>query len=126
MIRTMKARLVKTQFYCDSKIEKLSKDATWLFMYLLTNQYIGLTGAYEISDTRILFEAKLTRNELESAKSELSKAGLVAFLDGWVIVFHTEKHNRYRDGSTTKSAYNNEFYSLPKKVKESFPQFNRV
>lgn len=112
----MKTRIIQTSFHSDPRVEALSKDAAWLFMYLLTCPYIGLTGVFELTDKKLCYETKLTPKELEKAKEELK--GIVAFKDSWIIIRNSEKHNRFKKSQTTKKAYEREFGSLPDEVKE--------
>jgi hypothetical protein len=114
----MNARIVKTAFYSDPTVENLSKDSKWLFMYFLTCPYIGLTGAFQVTESRIAYETGMTRQELTAAKEELLKFNRIACYESWIVVFNTEKHNRYSEGKKTGVAYQNEFENLPPKVKE--------
>lgn len=41
-------RIVSTSFWTDSKIEKMTSDEKYLFLYLLTNPYTTQLGIYEI------------------------------------------------------------------------------
>lgn len=112
----MEARLIKTSFYSDPKVERLTKNARWLFMYCLTNQYVGLTGAFELSDERLMWETKLSNLELLKAKQELKEQKLVYFDNSWIVVMNTEKHNNYKAGKMTGVAYEKEFSKLPENI----------
>lgn len=112
----MKARIIQTAFHSDEKMENLSKDAKWLFMYLLTSPYIGLTGAFQVSDKRIQYETGLTSKDLVEAKKELRE--IVYFSKGWVVVLHAEKHNGFSKSIKTKVAYEKEFHSLPEEIRD--------
>lgn len=122
----MKARIIKTAFYSDAKVEPLSKDAKWLFMYCLTNSYIGMTGAFELTESRIRFETGLTPNELLNAKDELQSANLVVFKNDWVVVLNTDKHNSYNSSPKTKKPYECEFSNLPKEIQNILEEEDRV
>jgi hypothetical protein len=112
----MNARLIKTSFHTDGKVEALSKDAKWLFMYVLTCPYIGLTGAFQLSDKRLCYETSITQKELAIAKDELH--GTIEFVKGWVIVRNSGKHNSYSNSPLTQKGYDKEFELLPEFVKD--------
>lgn len=112
----MKHRMINTSFHLDDKIEILPMHAKWLFMYFLTCSYIGMTGAFSVSDRRIMFETSLTEDELIKAKDELQKAGFVDFRGSFIIVKNANKHNSYRVSAKTSKAYEAELKGLPKEI----------
>ncbi len=112
----MKSRMVKTAFYSDEKVEQLSKDGKWLFMYIITCPYIGLTGAFQVTDKRIMYDTGLTPKELEVAKQEITDLKMASFINSWVVIFNTDKHNKYSQSKTTKAAYDSEFSELPEGI----------
>lgn len=112
----MKTRIVQTSFHSDPRVELLGKDAKWLFMYCLTCQYIGLTGAFQLSDKKLMFETGLTPKELKKAKVELQN--IVVFTNDWIVVLNSEKHNRFSKSKKTKVAYDRELEALPEEIQD--------
>ena len=110
----MRTRIVHTKIWNDDWFYALSSDAQRLFLYCLTNQYIGLTGVYELSDRIICFDLKLSTENLEQLKNELTKK--VIFIDGWVIVLKANSYNSYT-GEKNQKAITRELLSLPQHIR---------
>jgi len=120
----MKTRIVHTSLYSDEKVESLSKDATWLFVFLITCPYIGLTGVFQLTDKRLGYEAKLTPKELENAKNELKD--MVVFHKSWIRVKNTEKYHNFQLSQTTKKAYDRELEAIPEVIRKSLYSIDTV
>jgi hypothetical protein len=116
----MKTRIIQTRFYEDTKVSGLSYEAQNLFMYFLTCPYINISGIFELSDRKIIFEHKCTEKQLEKAKDELERNKLVIFKDGWIFVVNAEKNNKYRNSPLNEQAYQRELERIPVNVKEYF------
>ena len=114
----MESRIVKTNFWRDTKIQLLSKEATYLFMYFLTCPYINLCGLFELPDAYVELETKLKGEELQKVKKELQTAKRVFFFEGWIYIPNAKTHNRYHVGPKTKVAYDRQVQNIPKKIKE--------
>lgn len=89
-------------------------------MYFLTCPYINISGIFELSDRKIIFEHKCTEKQLEKAKDELERNKLVLFKDGWVFVINAEKNNKYRNSPLNEQAYEKEMERIPVNIKEYF------
>ena len=89
-------------------------------MYLLTCEYINISGIFEVTDKTICFEHKCTNNQLQKAKKELEAAKLVMFRNGWIKVFNAEKNNRYRNSPKNEIAYNKELSRVPRDIISEF------
>lgn len=114
----MKNRTVSTSFYNSDRILSISSDARWLFMYFITCQHIGLTGAFKLSRTKILFETGLTPKELESSCMELEEKKLAFLRDGWIVIPDTQEKTNYNKSPITQKAYEKELSSLPEEIKK--------
>lgn len=114
----MKTRIIKTKFWQDSAILQLSPDARYLFVYLISCPYIGLTGYFELPDNYILLETGLTSTVLRKAKEELVACRRVFFCDGWVYISNAEKHNRYFASIKIQKAYREELANIPTPITE--------
>ncbi len=116
----MESRIVKTNFWRDTKVQLLSKEATYLFVYFLTCPYINLCGLFELPDAYIELETKLKGKELQKIKKELQDNKRVYFYEGWIYVPNARIHNRYDVGPKTRIAYVRQVKNLPKKIKDGF------
>mgnify|MGYP001050247522 CR=1 FL=1 len=112
----MKTRIIQTSFWKDCKVQEMSLYAQHLFIYLLTSDHIGLTGAFELPDSYILLESKLTEHQLNQAKEELTKNNRVVFDSGWVVIRNAGKYNNYLNSPKTIKAYEREYNCIPSKL----------
>jgi len=110
----MKQRKVWTKIWKDEWFCNLSQSARILFLYLITNESIGFTGCYELSDRQITFDTKLTG--LEKLKKELSPK--VKFFDGWVYIVNSQGYNGFA-GPSFEIAISKEKTSIPENIKDT-------
>lgn len=115
----MKTRILYTKIWEDDFVSTLPLIQKALFIYFITNQRIGQTGIYEVTDRIILFETGATPDQLQQAKDKFMQAGKILFIDGWVQVANSGKYNSYT-GDSNKKAYEKEIESIPSLVTESF------
>jgi len=111
----VKTRIIHTKFWDDDVVENFSPWAKYLFLYLLTNHRIGLTGVYEITDRVMLFDTGLSKDQLNEAKEELQAADRVRFYENWVYVVNAQKNNGYF-GEKLDPAVKKEFNRIPKGI----------
>lgn len=116
-MKMMKTRILWTKIWDDRWFDGLSRDARDLFIYLLTNSDIGLSGCYYITDKKICFHTHLTQTELDSAKKELPPK--INFIDDWVYVVNAQGYNGFT-GIKTEIAVKREIDLIPLKVKNAF------
>lgn len=112
----MKTRILWTKIWDDSWFDSLSKDSRILFLYLITNQDIGLSGCYSITDKKICFHTHLTVEELQKAKVELSPK--IKFVDNWVYVVNSQGYNHFT-GKSNEVAVSRELELIPNNVKQT-------
>lgn len=112
----MKTRVIHTKFWNDDIVASLSERGKLFFLYLLTNQYINLSGAYEIPERVILFETNFTKEQLEEVKKELTDKKRALFYDNWVIVPRAVGYNGYLKSSKMRNPYLEELKKLPENV----------
>jgi hypothetical protein len=110
----MKQRKVWTKIWKDDWFCGLSQSARMLFLYLITNEDIGFTGCYELSDRQITFDTKLTG--LDKLKKELFPK--IKFLDGWIYVVNAQGYNGFV-GESFEVAISKERLSIPQNVKDT-------
>jgi len=113
----MKTRIVHTKIWKDDFITKLDLVSKLIFIYLLTNESVNITGIYEIPDRFIIFDLGITKKQLEKAK-ELLKEKII-FKNGWVRILNIDKYNVY-SGPKNEIARNRELEQAPLLLKENY------
>ena len=114
----MKTRILHTKVWKDDWYVKLSKDAKFLWLYLLTNDKINISGIYELSDREILFDTSLDTSVIESIKTELKPKAI--FCNGWVKIANVERYNKYRNSPSNEIAFNTELTYIPCNIRKVF------
>lgn len=114
----MKTRKVKTKIWRDEWYLNLSRASKILFVFLFTNEYMGLSGFVEIPDSLICFHTGLTQSELTECKRELYPK--VKFAKGWVYVVNLLEHDPIEGGETNNvyKAYIKELETLPDDIRQ--------
>jgi len=110
----MKTRIVWTKIWEDDWFDRLSREARLLFLYLLTNPQIGLTGCYEIRDKTIRYHTHLSTSEVTLAKKELKSKAI--FFKGWVYLKNAVGYNGFT-GKSNAVAKSREMTLIPVNVK---------
>jgi hypothetical protein len=110
----VKQRKVYTKIWKDDWFYDLSQNARLIFLYLLTNESIGFSGCYEISDRQILFDTKV--KELDKVKKELFPK--VVFSNGWVYVVNAQGYNNFV-GESFEKAISKEMALIPDSIKNT-------
>jgi len=116
----MKTRIIQTRFWDDEFVSEATKHARYLYIYLLTSQYINLCGIFQLSDRKILFETGMTSNEFEIAKKELTENRKVLFKDGWIKIINASKNNKYTNSPLNEKPYNAELRRVPDSTMDFF------
>jgi len=116
----MKTRIIQTRFWDDEIQDSISLYAQHLYIFILTSQYINISGYFQLSESKIKFEAKLTDNQFSQAKEELAEEKKVLFHKGWVWVVNARKNNRYENSNLNVTACERELERVPKEIKEFF------
>lgn len=112
----MKTRIIQTRIWNDEFFGGLNVIPKFLFVYSLTNERIGLTGAYECPDRVIIFETGLSQDQLDQSKKPISSK--IIFINGWIVVMNAWKYNNYCSTEQQKKAYAKEYDLLPDFVKK--------
>jgi hypothetical protein len=116
----MKTRIFQTRFYDDEDITDMTIYEQHLYLYLLTCQYINISGVFQLSPKKIQFEAKFTEEQFMEASKKLTELKKVLFYKGWVYVVNARKNNNYERSDDNKKACKNEIDRIPLEVKEYF------
>lgn len=118
----MKTRIIHTRLWDDEFFTGLTLPQKALFIYLMTNSLIGLTGIYELSDRRIRFDTGIDQDELEKAKQLFENAGKVAFIDSWVYVVNSQKYGGYTSPKLN-DPIKRELANIPVKILKAFNDY---
>ena len=112
----MKTRIIHTKIYFqDDWFNSLELWQKFLFIYLFTNEHIGMTGIYELSDRVILTETGLNQTQLDASKKKFEKEKRVVFYQGWVCVINSKKYADY-SGGKNEVATAKEISMIPKDI----------
>lgn len=114
----MKTRIIHTRFWQDEFVNTLNQKEKLLFIYLLTNDRVSLTGMYELPDKYIKADLELTQKELDVAKDKLT--GKILFCDGWIKIVNHDKFNSY-SGESIERAKDKEMALIPEKIRVGKP-----
>lgn len=108
----MNQRKIHTKIWRDAWFQELSPTSKLLFLYLISNSHMGLSGFVELSNKTILFETGLNTADLEYAKTELKEK--VVFDNGWVFVKNLLKYDPIRgESNTLQKTLNKELIDVP-------------
>lgn len=116
----MKTRIVWTKMHFDDDwFYELEDWQKYYFMYFFTNEHIGQTGIYELSDRAIKKETGITDEKLEIIKQIFGDKKKVLFYQDWVYVPKSAKYGGYT-GPKNEGAYKKELASVPLDAKKYF------
>ena len=118
----MKTRIIQTRFWEDDTVLSVSKDARMLWIYLLTNDRLGMTNYAKIPDLFIQHYLGFTSNELAKAKVELIKTGKILFRGDWIFIKNLERENKYKNSPKLEKPYKEEISHIPLDVVNAFSQ----
>lgn len=116
----MKTRIIQTRFWDDPVVMECSKEATLLWIFLITNKDLGMTNYVHIPDPLISFYTKLDAKQLKSAKQELEGKGKIFFHENWVFYPKLEDQNKYKNAPNNEAIYAKEMQHVPEDVKAYF------
>ncbi len=94
----MKTRILYTKFWQDPYILSLNPTERLMFVYLLTNQYRGLSDVYEVSDPVIQLETGLNSTQIKKIKKKFQEDRKFIFNRGYVRALNDDKYNNYQGG----------------------------
>lgn len=116
----MKTRIIQTRFWDDEFVSSTDIYTQHLYIYLLTSQYINISGMFQLPTKKILLESNLTENQFNTAKNNLETANKVKFKDGWICVLNACKNNKYTNSPDNQKAYDREVSQVPDKIRAYF------
>ena len=110
----MKTRIIWTKLWEDEWFDSISQEARWLFIYLLTNNTIGLSGCYELRDKTICYHTHITQEQLPLIKKELYPK--VKFEGNWIYITNAQGYNGFT-GSSNEVALSKEIALIPENIR---------
>jgi len=116
----MKTRIVYTDIWDKEWFVIYSKSGKILFLYLITNSKINLSGIFMLTDRQMTFDTGLTNSELVKAKSEISNK--IVFYKNWVRVPKSKEYGGYT-GEKNEIAMQKELLFVPIDVKKYFNRY---
>ncbi len=112
----MKTRRVHTKIWRDEWFVNLSTKGKLLFVYLISSEYMGLSGFAELPDRQISFDTGLSLQDIEATKKEL--VGKVNFYKGWVFIINLFKYDPIQgENNNLWKAYQKEVEAVPEDIK---------
>ncbi len=97
-------KYVSSHFWDDNYIVELDPTEKLLFLYLLTNPLVKISGVYEISLKRITFDTGIEQDMVKKILKRFENAGKVFYDKGYVIIPNYPKHQSYNP-NMIKSVY---------------------
>jgi hypothetical protein len=87
MINNMaKQRYINTKFWDDSYVLNLKPLEKYLFLYLLTNSLTNISGVYEISIKRMIYDTSLSVIEIGQIFKKFQKDKKIFYYKGWIFI----------------------------------------
>lgn len=114
----MKTRIVFTKIWKDTYFSNLTQIEQLTFLYLITNDSVGLTGIYELDDRSITSALKISQQQFIKIKEKFMTDKKISFYNGWIKVLNHDKYNNY-SGSKNEIAVEREISLISKEVIEN-------
>lgn len=112
-----KKRSVDTHFWNDNYVVDLDPIEKLLFLYFLTNPMTNMLGVYEIPLRRIAFDTGLDSDMVKKLIDRFDRDEKFSYVEGFLVVHKFLDHQRLN--TNMKTSAENEFLSLPDKVKRN-------
>lgn len=116
----MKTRIVHTKLWDDTYFSELNTTEKLFFIYLITNESVNISGAYELQSRRISFDTGIGVKEIEKIKIKFQQDERFIFIDSWIKIINVDKYNNYRFSEKNEKAYNRELELIPSYVRQIF------
>lgn len=113
----MKTRVIHTKVWKDEYFAGLTVFEKLLFVYLLTNDRVNISGIYELTNREIMFDLAVPEDVLNEAKSKLENDSKFCFYQGWVAIVNCYKYQTYK-GNKNEVCRQKELQLVPKHLKD--------
>lgn len=87
-----KQRYIQDSFWTDPYIESLNPTEKLLFLYYLTNPLCNIAGIYEIRDSRVSYELKVSEKDIKIIKNKFVKDKKILIFKDWIVLINFAKH----------------------------------
>lgn len=125
-----KKRYFDTKFWSDRwVVDELNPLDRYLYIYLMLNERTNVAGIYELSMRTASNETGIEKEELGRMISRLRPK--VVYIDGWVVILNTIKHQNYRSPKMAQGILQ-ELKNVPQellrlvKLPDDFPKEQRL
>lgn len=119
----MKTRIVYPALWLDEGFAQCELNTKLYFMYLITNQALGLSRYTRISDRRVSFDTGLNTVQIKQAKEELEQLKWCYFKDEWVFQNHNCAYVDYIRNEKVSISKEKEIENVPSDIREYFNAF---
>lgn len=114
----MKTRIVKPKLWTDPSFVEYKPTTKLLFLYLVTNDQLGLSPYLQITDRQMTFDTGLNSSQLEESKKEIQDSGLILFAENWVLHNHDLAYIDYEGRDRVVESKQSEIEAIPQPIKE--------
>ena len=87
-----KNRYVNTKIWDDTYIISINPPEKLLFIYFLTNALTNISGMYEISKERMVFDTKIKLEDINPILKMFEKDKNVIYRDNWICIVNFIKN----------------------------------
>jgi len=107
---------IQHRFWSDGWVRQLNALDRYLFLYLLTNERVSITGIYELPLDIMANESGIDEKDLRiSMLSRLEPK--IYYREGWVIIINYPKH-RVSNSPKYLTGFSRAFSSLPRPIQD--------
>jgi len=115
----MKTRIIHTRIWKDSYVRSLLPHEKLVFIYLLTNEDVELTGAYEMMPEVVAFDLGLDVEQVKQSMGRFMQDKKICFVGNYVVLINHLKYQDYSKGSENqRKAFERELDLLPEKIQQ--------
>lgn len=111
----MNSRIFYSKIFDDEFFANLTLAEQMLFIYFLFNMNVNIIHLYEISPRKVLFDIKVTSEDLENAKNKFQANKKLYFFKNFVYIANAYRYQKYT-GNSNETAKETLFSHLPKDV----------
>jgi len=116
----MKSRTFWSKFWSDGYVLDLRADEKLVFLYLLLNEKVSMSGIYEIHDTYITMWTGIDKTRINEIKNKLAADKKILFDGHWVYILNNHKYNVYTSQPRVLTFFMREFNQIPAIVRKHF------
>lgn len=114
----MKTRIVKPKLWTDPYFVEFKPTTKLLFLYLVTNDQLGLSPYLQITDRQMMFDTGLNSAQLEESKKEIQESGLILFTGNWMLHNHDLAYVDYEGRDRVIESKQIEIEAIPEPIKD--------